>query len=91
MRRTASGQRRDTRPCRCLLHPRLNSDGQAVVEYTVALTLLIAVTVGIGVFVRSSAQSASGGLMRQTFIRAPYTLSSSVGSSGQGVKDVLLH
>lgn len=65
--------------------------GQAVIEYALALCLIIVVTVGIGSYVRESQTSTSTGLSRQTFMRAPYTISSSVGSSGQCVKDILYH
>jgi len=73
------------------LHLLRDEAGQAVVEYAVALSLLVLVIVFVGSFVRSSAESSTGGLHAQTFIRAPYTISTSVGSSGQCVKDLLLH
>jgi len=65
--------------------------GQAVVEYAVALSLLVLVIAAIGIFTDASNESATGGLHRQTFMRAPHTISSSVGSSGQCIKDILLH
>jgi len=69
----------------------LNRKGQAVVEYAVVLTLILTIIGTVGWLARQTSQSATGGLQSQTFRRAPYTVSSSVGSSGQYVKDILLH
>jgi hypothetical protein len=40
--------------------------------------------------VRDGQKTATGGLHSQTFTRAPYTISSSAGSSGQCFKDIML-
>lgn len=69
----------------------LDMRGQAMVEYLLALTMFVVVMVFIGAWVRASQQSAQVGLHRQTFIRAPYTLYTSIGTSGQWVKDILFH
>ncbi|MCL2491487.1 MAG: hypothetical protein FWE87_01895 [Coriobacteriia bacterium] len=68
-----------------------DTHGQAVAEFAVALMLFALVFTGVGLYVRQAQSSASAGVHRETFARAPYTISSSVGSSGQCVKDILFH
>jgi Flp pilus assembly pilin Flp len=67
-----------------------DDSGQAVVEYAVALTLFIIVILCLGTLVRGGQETAHSGLHAQTFSRAPYTITSSVGSSGQCFKDIML-
>jgi hypothetical protein len=64
--------------------------GQAVVEYALALSLFVIIIAFGGSLIKMSRTSASDGLHAQTFKRAPYTISTSVGSSGQCFKDIIL-
>jgi hypothetical protein len=73
------------------IHVLRERTGQALIEYVLAMTLMVAVAGSVGLLVRDAQRSATGGLHRQTFLRAPYTVTTSVGASGQCVKDVLMH
>lgn len=62
-----------------------------MIEFTLALMVLSLALLAFGQYTRDIQQSATAGLHRQTFIRAPHTLTTSIGSSGQCIKDLLLH
>jgi len=64
--------------------------GQGVVEYAVVLGLVLVVLVFVGTLFRDMEKSATEGTHARTFERAPYTMSSSGGASGQWIKDILL-
>ena len=67
-----------------------NRRGQGVVEYALALCLVIVVLMFVGVLFRNTEKSSVEGAHSNTFIRAPYTMSSSIGASGQWAKDIFL-
>lgn len=70
-----------------------NNSGQALAEYVLALSIVTITIVGIGTMWRywSNTSIQSDGTGLQMFTRAPHTISSSEGGSGQWVKDMLMH
>jgi uncharacterized protein (UPF0333 family) len=65
--------------------------GQASTEYLIAVTVLMAIVLALSSVIGFFKGEKDSSPLASCYVRAPYSISSSEGSSEQWLKDILMH